>query len=71
MGVRKRMDATVKCSNADVSAKSTKVRPAGTSEMRLIALQAMLNQLVSRDDILTKLESIIMAGVAGKSHPRS
>ena len=38
--------------------------------MRLIALQAMLNQLVIRDDIVTKLEGVTMAGMTGESCPR-
>jgi hypothetical protein len=37
--------------------------------MRLIALQAMLNQLVIRDDSVTKLEGVIMAGMTGESCP--
>ena len=38
--------------------------------MRFIALQAMLNQLVIRDDSVTKLEGVIMAGMTGESCPR-
>ena len=38
--------------------------------MRLIARQAMLNQLVIRDDSVTKLEGVIMASMTGESCPR-
>jgi hypothetical protein len=38
--------------------------------MRLVALQAMLNQLVIRDDSVTKLEGVIMASMTGESCPR-
>jgi hypothetical protein len=38
--------------------------------VRLIALQAMLDQLVIRDDSVTKLEGVIMASMTGESRPR-
>jgi hypothetical protein len=38
--------------------------------MRLIALKAMLNQLVIRNDSVTKLEGVIMAIMTGESCPR-
>jgi hypothetical protein len=69
-GVYKRLHATGKSQKADISAQSPEVCPAGRREMKLIALQAMLNQLVIRDDSVTKLECVIMAGVVGKSRPR-
>ena len=53
----------------DILARS-EVRPAGRCKMRLVALQAMLNQLVIRDNSVTKLEGVIMASMTGESGPR-
>jgi hypothetical protein len=64
------LQTTSKSHKADISAQSPEVCPAGRGEMKLIALQAMLNQLVIRDDSVTKLKCVIMAGVVGKSRPR-
>ena len=69
MGIK--LQSNLTNADIDILPRLPEVRPAGRREMKLIALQAMLNQLVIRDDSVTKLECVIMAGVAGESRLRS